>query len=171
MADNFLGEIRAVGFNFAPTGWATCDGQLLAISQSTALFSLLGTFYGGNGSSNFALPNLQGSVAMDFGNGGGLTPRYVGETGGSALITLLASEIPAHAHGVNGDSDAAVTTSAVGNLLAATARPIYSSAAGSAVLNPGTVEPNGGSQPHDNMQPTLTINYIIALTGIFPARG
>lgn len=171
MADNFVGEIRAVGFNFAPNGWALCQGQLLSISQNTALFSLLGTNFGGNGTSNFGLPNLQGSVPMDYGNGAGLTPRNLGDTGGESTVTLIDSEIPAHLHAINGDSDDATTTNAAGALPAVTTRPTYAAASTlGPVLNSGTIELMGGSQPHNNMQPTLVVSYIIALTGIFPPR-
>jgi microcystin-dependent protein len=172
MADQFVGEIRAVGFNFAPVGWALCNGQLLPISQNTALFSLLGTNFGGNGTSDFGLPNLQGCVPMGFGDGTGLTPRLLGELGGSQTITLLDTQIPAHGHGLNGSSSAATTPIAQGNLAALTTRPTYAAAGSlSPKLNAATIEGAGSSQPHNNLQPTLVVNFIIALQGIYPPRN
>ena len=176
--DPFVGEIRAVGFNFAPVGWATCDGQLLPISQNTALFSLLGTQFGGNGTSNFALPNLQGSVPMDRGAGAGLTQRVVGETGGDDSVTLLQSEMPAHSHQLNADSDAATATTPANNLWAAGAIPrrgappdFYSNATPNTSLLAGAALPAGGGLPHNNLQPYLVLTFIIALQGVFPARS
>jgi len=176
MADNFLGEIRIVPFNFPPKGWATCNGQLLPISQNTALFSLLGTQFGGDGRSNFALPNIAGSVPLGFGNGAGLTPRVIGEQGGLASVTLLQSEIAQHSHVMNADSDTGTSTSPAGNLLAVPAVPprspnfLYSSSAASTAMLAGAVLPSGGGGAHNNMQPYLTLNFVIAMTGIFPSR-
>ena len=175
MADQFLGEIRAVGFNFAPLGWALCNGQILPISQNTALFSLLGTFYGGDGRTNFALPNLQGSAPMDRGNGQGLTPRANGESGGSTSVTLLTTEMPAHNHvaanGAASNSNTPATNVVFGGggrgKVAAFGQP----SASAALMSAQAVAPTGGGQPHNNMPPYLTLNFIIALQGIFPARG
>jgi microcystin-dependent protein len=172
MSDPFVGEIRIVGFNFAPTGWAQCNGQLLPLSQNTALFSLLGTFYGGDGKSTFALPNLQGSAPMHQGQGSGLSARFIGEQSGSQTVTLLTSEMPAHAHFAMGRS-----------ILGNNVSPAGSNWAGSSIARPYLADPNnnpaspmalsitGGSQPHNNMPPYLTLNFIIAMQGVFPPRS
>jgi len=180
MADQFLAEIRLFGFNFAPVGWAICQGQLLSISQNTALFSLIGTFYGGNGVSTFALPNLQGAVPMGQGNGSGLTPRVVGETGGEDTVTLLDTQMPSHNHTM-----AAIADSATAGLPAAGLAPAMGHGQGRAAFNigaftsnaptttlaPGSVSPSGGGEPHNNIQPSLVMNWCIALQGIFPSRS
>jgi microcystin-dependent protein len=172
MSSPFVAEIKMFAGNFAPRGYATCDGQILSISQNTALFSLIGTFYGGNGTTNFALPNFQGQSAMHQGNGPGLTPRTVGENGGSQNITLLQTELPAHSHPFQGIQGAASTTTAAGNLLAVNrALSPYSAVAAPVSLNPLAVVPTGGNLPHNNMQPYLVVLFIIALQGIFPARN
>jgi microcystin-dependent protein len=165
-----------VPFNFAPYGWALCNGQILPISQNTALFSLLGTYYGGNGTSNFALPNLQGSAPMDQGNGAGLTPRTVGEMGGESAVTLLVQQLPQHAH--VGASGAASNASAPGpsTIFGGGARgkqAAYAPAAGNSpvLMNPLAVSSTGSSQPHNNLPPYLTVNFVIALTGIYPTRS
>ncbi len=173
MADPFVAEIRIFPFNFAPNGWAFCDGQLLPLSQNTALFSLLGTTYGGNGKSNFALPNLQGSAPMFWGQGPGLSLHDLGETGGSETVSLLESEIPAHSHTVYAQSnplgsssvpsDKSFTRPASGNLY-------FSGAASTVQMDPNTLAPAGGDQPHNNMQPYLTLSFCIALQGVFPPR-
>lgn len=172
MADPFVAEIRIFPFTFAPKGWAFCDGQLLPLSQNTALFSLLGTTYGGNGQSNFALPNLQGSTAMHPGEGPGLTPRVLGQVGGSRTVTLLQSEIPQHTHALNAQNAPGDTSSPGG---AAYSRAIgatpYQAAGGPQVsMAPQAVSVAGGSQPHNNMQPYLTLHFCIALQGVFPPR-
>ncbi len=175
MADNFVAEIRLFPFNFAPVGWAMCNGQLLPISQNTALFSLLGTFYSGNGTSNFGLPNLQGSVALDMGQGDGLTLRDIGEIGGSATVTLLTTEIPAHAHSLLCATGAGNAASPSGNSFGSAQRgkpPGYAATTGTKVnMSTSAVANAGGGQPHNNMQPYLTLNYCIALAGVFPARS
>jgi len=179
MSNPFLAEIRIFGFNFAPTGWALCDGQLLPISQNTALFSLLGTTYGGNGTSNFALPNLQGNVPMQPGQGPGLSLYDLGETGGSQTVTLLPTEIPVHTHTANADSGPANSPSPQGNVYKDGQIPgtpvtgiasYNTSIAPLVALNPLTVGPGGGGQPHNNMMPTLVLSFCIALQGVFPAR-
>jgi microcystin-dependent protein len=176
VSDQFVGEIRAFPFNFAPLGWAMCNGQILSISQNTALFSLLGTFYGGNGTSNFALPNLQGSAPLDQGQGVGLTNRMIGETGGEQAVTLLLSEIPSHTHQATGVAANGDQVSPVGNTWATahsgpkTKDSVYSNSA-SAAMNAQALAAVGSSQPHDNMPPYLVLNFCIALIGIFPARG
>ncbi len=174
MADPFVAEIRIFPFNFAPRGWAFCDGQLLPISQNTALFSLLGTTYGGDGKSTFALPNMQNNSPMHWGQGPGLSVRFLGESSGSSTVTLLESEIPAHTHlfEVAGASPGEKNTP-IPNLPAATNRAIYSSPTGPANVNMNVqmITPSGGSVPHNNMQPYLTLNFCIALQGVFPPRG
>lgn len=175
MADPFVAEIRIYPFNFAPKGWAWCDGQLLPLSQNTALFSLLGTTYGGNGKSNFALPDLQGRAPMQPGQGPGLSLHDLGETGGSETVSLLESEIPSHSHGLG--SSGASEGGAVSPVNAAwsgatTSRDeaLYApvAAADSYMIGPG---PTGGDQPHNNMMPYLTFYFCIALQGVFPPRG
>jgi microcystin-dependent protein len=176
LADPFVAEIRIFPFNFAPRGWAFCDGQLLPISQNTALFSLLGTTYGGNGQSTFALPNMQGNAPMHPGRGPGLSLHDLGETGGSETVTLLQSEIPAHSHSMrahNADQADAQNPSPNTSLAQSANGFAYQNNASSnlVALNPSALAPVGGDQPHNNMQPYLTLNLCIALQGIFPPRG
>ena len=175
MSSPFVAEIRIFGFNFAPKGWAFCDGQLMPISQNTALFSLLGTFYGGDGKLNFALPNLQGAVPVNQGQGNGLSQFFLGESGGSQTVTLLISEMPAHAHAVSGDINQldANQVSPNGNVFGAPAgKAIYSTGANAAAtMSPFMASIAGGNQPHNNMMPYLTLNYCIALQGIYPPRS
>lgn len=172
MADPFVAEIRLFPFNFAPRGWAFCNGQLMPISQNTALFSLLGTTYGGNGQSNFALPNLQGAAAMHPGTGPGLSPRTLGETGGSATATLLQSQIPAHAHGLLASNEIGEDRRAVGEAVArSTGGPLYGPVPATPVaMAPQAVAPAGGDLPHNNLMPYLTLSFCIALQGVFPPR-
>lgn len=177
MADPFVAEIRLFPFNFAPKGWAWCDGQVLPISQNTALFSLLGTTYGGDGESTFALPDLQGRAAMHPGQGPGLSLRDLGETGGVETVTLLETEIPSHRHTLRADSlEATHNRPADGRMLAASmGGAVYVPPAGSAAPSPAAASPSmlapaGGSQPHNNLQPYLTFYWCIALQGVFPAR-
>jgi microcystin-dependent protein len=174
MTDQFVGEIRMFAGNFAPTGWALCNGQLLPISQNTALFSLLGTQYGGNGTSNFALPNLQGSVVLDSGSGAGLTPRVQGETGGAATVTLIQSEMAAHNHQASATVGSELTSpdnASWGALPGRTPPPSYSIAAPDVQMSPQALALTGGGLPHNNLQPYLVVNFIIAMQGIFPARS
>lgn len=172
MADPFVAEIRIFPFNFAPRGWAFCDGQLLPLSQNTALFSLLGTTYGGNGQSNFALPNLQGRAPMQPGQGPGLSLHDLGENGGSETVTLLDSDIPAHSHGLMCNPAVANRTTPVGNAIGrASGAAAYAPAATpTAQLAPEALPPAGGDQPHNNLQPYLTMSFNIALQGVFPPR-
>lgn len=175
MTDQYLGEIRTVGFNFAPRGWARCDGQILPISQNTALFSLLGTQYGGNGQSNFALPNLNRAFAIGQGQGPGLTARAIGEMGGLTTVTLTQSEMPIHTHGVNAVAAPGNSGYPQGRVWAEprygrAVRDAYGSPK-SAIMAPDAVAPAGGNQPHDNMPPYLTMVFVIAMEGIFPPRG
>ncbi|MDQ2079111.1 tail fiber protein [Xanthobacteraceae bacterium Astr-EGSB] len=172
MADPFVAEIRIFPFNFAPKGWAWCDGQLLPLSQNTALFSLLGTTYGGNGKSNFALPDLQGRAPMHPGQGPGLSLHDLGETGGSETVTLLETEIPSHSHTARVSARPANENDAAGQYWATTTVNAYSTAANftRANLSPNALAPAGGDQPHNNMQPYLTFYFCIALQGVFPPR-
>jgi microcystin-dependent protein len=172
MADPFVAEIRIFPFNFAPKGWAWCDGQLLPLSQNTALFSLLGTTYGGNGKSNFALPDLQGRAPMHPGQGPGLSLHDLGETGGSETVTLLESEIPSHSHTLRASSDDAdLQIPGPGFSVAkSTGQALYSTTATLVSMAPETLAPAGGDQPHNNMQPYLTFYFCIALQGVFPPR-
>ncbi len=171
MADPFVAEIRIFPFNFAPKGWAWCDGQLLPLSQNTALFSLLGTTYGGNGTSNFALPDLQGSFPMHPGQGPGLSQHDLGERSGSETVTLLESEMPAHLHAVNTVSGAAsvATPSSAVMLGGAPTRP-YSNENANAAMSGVALGVAGGGQPHNNMPPYLTFYFNIALQGVYPPR-
>lgn len=171
MSTPFIGEVRLFGGNFAPLGWALCQGQLMAISQNDALFALIGTTYGGDGQTTFALPNLAGRIPLHQGQGPGLAPRTMGEQAGTETVTLSASQIPAHTHALIGNSAAAAGTSPAGALLAATSVASYDTGAAATPMAAGAVGIAGGSQPHENMAPTLALNYIIALEGIFPSRN
>lgn len=173
MADPFVAEIRIFPFNFPPKGWAFCDGQLLPLSQNTALFSLLGTTYGGDGASNFALPDLQGRAAMHPGQGPGLSQRDLGESGGEDTVTLLGSEMPAHAHAVRGNNALGDSPTPAGNTLArfgSLNAYQQETVANLVAMAPEGLPPAGGSQPHNNLQPYLTLNFCIALQGVFPPR-
>ena len=174
MADPFVAEIRIFPFNFAPKGWAFCDGQLLPLSQNTALFSLLGTTYGGNGKSNFALPNMQGNAPMHPGQGPGLSLHDLGETGGSETVSLLESELPGHSHQMRCQTDdAALQAPSPARVFGRSGNGNFyqQSNAGLVFLAPEALTPAGGDQPHNNMQPYLTLNFCIALQGVFPPRG
>ena len=175
MSDPFVAEIRIFGFNFAPTGWAQCNGQLLPISQNTALFSLLGTTYGGDGKSTFALPDMQGNVPMHPGQGQGLSLRDLGEMSGTEAITLLVSEIPLHNHFVQTDpfiGDKSVP--APDQVLSASnGGKLYVTGASNPPLSQMAFQalpPAGGGLPHNNLQPYLTLNFCIAMQGVFPPR-
>jgi microcystin-dependent protein len=174
MSDQYLGEIRAFPLNFAPYGWLDCTGQLLPISQYAALFALLGTQFGGNGTSNFGLPNLQGSMTIGQGSGPGLTPRSVGETGGESAVTLLQTEMPIHSHSVLSDATGSSSAPSA-NAFAGAGRGKPDAYAAfplnSVAMNSSAVATVGGGQPHDNMLPYLTVRYCIAVSGIFPQRG
>ena len=173
MSDPFVGQLRLVAFNFNPVGWQIAAGQIVSISQNAALFSLLGTQYGGNGTSNFQLPNLQGNVPIGAGQGAGLSQYFQGETGGSTTVTLLASETPNHNHTCMARSALSDSTTPIGNSMAdnktgnrysATTTPLAQMSAATLPIF------NGGSQPHENMMPYLGMYWIIALQGVFPAR-
>jgi microcystin-dependent protein len=176
MANPYVGEIRMVAFNFAPTGWALCNGQIMSLSQNTALFSLLGTYYGGDGKSTFGLPNMQASLPMAAGNGNGLTPRTIGDLGGSFAVTLLTGQMPSHNHGVNCDSGGGTASGPAGNVWANDGSQrgvnIYATSLGtSQVMNNAALQLTGNNLPHNNMPPYLGINFIIALQGQYPTRG
>lgn len=168
----FIGEIMLFAGNFAPVGWLPCNGQLLAISQYTALFSILGTFYGGNGVSNFALPNLQGRMAIGVGTGPGLTTRAQGEAGGEENHTLITTEMPAHSHAAFGDANDGTSDSPAGMNPARNPAgvPQYGSGTG-ATLAATHIGATGGGQPHNNMPPYLALTYCIAVNGVFPSRS
>ncbi|HEX7166941.1 MAG TPA: tail fiber protein [Acidimicrobiales bacterium] len=174
MSDQFVAEIRVVGFDFPPTGWAHCDGQIMPISQNTALFSLLGTVYGGDGKSTFALPNLQDSAPMQPGAGPGLSTRVLGEMGGSESVTLLESEMPAHTHRVNANTNNGTSSDPFvdGRPARTSGDAAYNTATSPlVVMHPQSLAIAGGSLPHNNMMPYLTLNFIIALQGVFPPRS
>jgi microcystin-dependent protein len=171
----FLAEIRIFAGNFPPRGWALCDGQLMSISQATALFSLLGTTYGGDGKSNFGLPNLMGSSVMQQGQGPGLSLRDLGEIVGEATVSLLETEIPAHRHTYMGGASTGrgglKTVPGNFNSDAPFQTNIYSTSTDNTQMNPIMIQPTAASQPHENMQPYLGLTFIIALQGVFPARS
>jgi microcystin-dependent protein len=174
MSEAFLGEIRIFGFNFAPYGWATCDGQILPLSQNTALFSLLGTQYGGDGRSTFALPDLRGRVPVAQGQGPGLSNYAIGGTGGVESVTLTTSELPPHTHqamGSTADGNQYDPSGAVWAQDTAGGSQPYGSAVPNVLLAQTAIGITGGSQPHANLQPYLVANFCIAMVGIFPSRN
>jgi microcystin-dependent protein len=173
MSDQFVAEIRMFSFNFPPNGWAACNGQLLPISQNTALFSLVGTNYGGNGTTNFGLPNLQGITPLSQGQGPGLTPREVGEVGGEENVTLLQQQMPLHTHTAqaSGTSGQGSPTNNIWGSGLKGHGGLYSPVGGQVTMNPTALSVVGGSQPHNNQQPYLTVNFCIAMQGIFPPRS
>lgn len=170
MTEPFIGEIHMMANNYAPRNYAYCNGQLLPIQQNTALFSLLGTQFGGNGTTTFALPNLQGRAPMAPGAGPGLTPRTIGEAGGSETVALLPTQIPGHSHALAVQSSPADRGNALGARLAQTADNVYAAPVAANQLAPNALAAAGGGQPHNNMQPFLAIGFVIALQGIFPSR-
>ncbi len=176
MATPFLAQIVPCGFNFAPRGYAMCSGQAISIAQNTALFSILGTTFGGNGQTTFALPDLRGRAPMHPGSGPGLTPRVLGEVTGTETHTLTLAQLPSHSHGGGVASAQACSTgpgttnTANAKFPAVTLRPMYADAP-SGSTGGGTSSATGGSQPHNNMQPVLALNFVIALEGIFPSRN
>lgn len=177
--DAFIGEIRPVGFNFAPLNWLLCEGQTMSIAQNTALFSILGTTYGGNGTTTFNLPNLGGQAVVGVGQGPGLSGYKPGQVAGTETVTLTIAQLPAHVHAFGGtfpvQAGSAGANDPTSNFLASTDNNQYSEGAGSgtmaANLLQGATAPVGGSQPHSNMMPSLCINYIICVHGIFPQRS
>jgi len=172
MSNPFLAEIRIFPFNFPPKGWAFCDGQILPLSQNTALFSLLGTTYGGDGKSNFALPNLQGNIPMHFGQGPGLSLYDLGQTGGTDTVTLLQTEMPAHSHSTACNSKMGDQYSPPGYFWAEDAGGNNEYGAGiTGQMAPGALGVQGGNQPHNNVMPSLVLNFCIALQGVYPPRS
>ncbi len=178
MSNPFLAEIRAFGFNFAPFNWLQCNGQLLPVSQYAALFSLLGTNFGGNGTSNFGLPNLQGDVPMHWGSGAGLSTYVLGQPAGSSNVTLLITQLPNHRHNVQVAEGAAHTTEPTGTPGTSTwlglsdqAKAYATSGTLNTTLAQNAIGLTGNSQPHENMQPYLTVNFCIATSGVFPTRS
>jgi microcystin-dependent protein len=173
VSNPFLGEIRIVSFNFPPKGWAFCDGQFLPINQNQPLFAILGTTYGGNGQTTFALPDLQGRAPMQEGQGNGLSQRFLGEMSGSETVTLLTSEMPSHNHIANGSNTQSTQQSPIGNFSSgSTQNKRYAAAANNpdTQMNQSVLAPTGGSLPHNNMPPYLFLNFIIALQGVYPPR-
>ena len=166
MSEPFLGQLLLVPYNFAPQGWAFCQGQILPISQNTALFSLLGTMYGGNGQTTFALPDLRGRVALSTGTGPGLSNYDLGQVGGTETVSLTQNQIAAHQHTIGGTNSAATGARPGGNV---NAQGGSYSATSDAAMQPTGI--SGGSQPHTNVQPFLGLNYCIALEGIYPSRN
>lgn len=165
----YVGQIDCVGFNFAPQGWLRCDGQLLPIAENETLFVLIGTTYGGDGQATFALPDLRGRVNIHQGTGPGLTQKTLGETGGAEAVTLTLQQIPAHNHSLNVKSNPGTSANPSANILSQNADGVRTySASSNALLNSGTIGNSGGSQPHNNMDPFLTLNWIISLFGVFP---
>jgi microcystin-dependent protein len=179
MSTPYLGEVRMAGFNFAPVGWALCNGQLLSIAQNTALFALLGTTYGGDGQSTFALPNLEGRIPISQGQGPGLSSYVMGQAGGSETVALTSAQLPAHIHSLQANSAAASLARPTANYLARSSFPsfpsagvpIYDPALAAAAMNAGAIAVSGASQPHDNMMPFVCLTFIIALQGIFPSQN
>jgi microcystin-dependent protein len=172
MSDPFVAEIRMFAGNFAPKGWATCDGQLLPLSQNTALFSLLGTFYGGNGQSTFALPDLQNSYPMFWGDGAGLSQRSLGEVSGSETVTLLTTELPSHNHQAMAHSGLSTQTTPTANVWSGSnvSKQYLGAPDAGKFTHPLSLSISGSSFPHNNVQPYLTVLFIIALQGVFPPR-
>jgi microcystin-dependent protein len=170
-AEPFLGEICLYPYNFAPRGWAFCSGQILPIAQNTALFSLLGTTYGGNGQTTFALPDLRGRCAISSGQGPGLSSYSLGEVNGVENVTLLGTQIPIHSHTVAAVDDDATVGIPTGALMANIGAKGYSKGAANTQMSPTMIGGGGGNQPHENRQPLLVLNYCIALEGIFPSRN
>lgn len=174
MADPFVAEIRMFAGNFAPRNWAFCEGQLLPVSQNTALFSLLGNIYGGNGQTTFALPNLNGRAPVFHGQGPGLSDHKLGEKGGNQTVTLTTEQMPGHTHNYQGTREAGRDSSPAGNLPARTSSRPYSPGPKLLPLDKmdrSAIQPIGGNQPHNNMMPYLTVNFIIALVGVYPPRS
>lgn len=171
MSEPYLGEIRMFGGNFAPKGWALCNGQLLSIAQNSALFSILGTTYGGDGINTFALPDLRGRTPMNWGQGPGLTARVIGEQSGQESVTLLTTQMPTHNHLVATNSSESTSGRPANGFLGTSGAALYDAASDGSTLNVNAISSAGGNQPHSNMQPYLAVSFIIALNGIFPSRN
>jgi len=173
MSEPFLGEVRIFAGNFPPTGWAFCNGQLIPIAQNTALFSLLGTYYGGDGVRNFALPNLVQRMPLHQGDGPGLSPRELGESGGSSAVALQQNQIPSHSHAQQATTAVATTIGANNSMLSRpiSPNPPYHDGNNLQAMGPAALGVSGGSAPHNNQQPYLQVNFMIAMQGIFPPRS
>ena len=169
MADPFIGEIRAAGFNFPPPGWALCNGQSLPIDQYATLFNLIGTTYGGDGVQSFSLPNLNGRMAVDAGNGPGLSPYYAGQAAGSESVTLNSAQLPAHNHTIAAQNGTGGQASPSGNFFSASSLAQFGPSG--TLLTAPLLTSMGGNQPHENRMPSLAVNYIIALFGVYPSQG
>jgi microcystin-dependent protein len=176
MSSPFIAEIKLCPYNFAPRGYAFCNGQLLPISQNTALFSLVGTTYGGNGTTTFGLPNLQGRAALGAGQGPGLSTYVLGQTAGTPTVALLSTEMPTHTHAPQGTTNAGDSTAPSGKVWAASVAgrsppPLYSAAAPNTPMTATAIAAIGSGQPHENRQPYLAVTFVIALQGVYPARN
>lgn len=173
MPTPYVGEIILFAGNFAPVGWAICDGSLLSIAEHETLFALIGTTYGGDGQSTFALPDLRGRVPLHMGQGPGLSPRFIGQTGGLEQVTLTTSHLPPHRHALRASSNPASASAGVaGSMLATPASTkLYGMTPSGSAMAAGALTTSGGSQPHNNMAPSLGLNHIIALFGVFPSQG
>lgn len=171
MSEPFVGEIRMFAGNFAPRGWAFCDGQLLSVSQNDALFSLMGTIYGGDGRTTYGLPDMRGRIPLHAGSGPGLTPRRLGAKFGTENETLTVNQLPSHSHNWQASTDAANTRDTAGNVLAQSIPDIYNTRRSPINLNTSSVSNVGGSRSHTNLMPFLCINFIVALFGIYPSRN
>lgn len=171
MSSPFIGEIRMFGGNFAPAGWAFCDGSLQAISQNDALFNLIGTTYGGDGTSTFALPDLRGRIPIHMGTGSSGTTYVIGQRAGTETVTLTTNQIPSHSHVPQGSSASGNQPSPAGGVWAASSLNEYTATAADTNMNASTIGLDGGSQPHGNLMPYLAINFIISLFGIFPSAN
>jgi microcystin-dependent protein len=170
MGQPFVGEIRMVGFNFAPAGWAFCNGALIPISENDTLFNLIGTTYGGDGQNTFALPNLQSRIPVHAGQSPGTSNRVLGEMAGTETVTLATNQIPAHNHPAQATTGSGNQATPQNGIWAASAQGAYSTSAPSLAMKANLMSSSGGSQPHDNMMPFLTINFIISLYGIYPSQ-
>jgi microcystin-dependent protein len=171
MSEPFVGEIRMFAGNFAPRGWAFCDGELLAIAQNNALFSLFGTVYGGDGRTTFGLPDLRGRLPLHAGTGLGLSPRTLGSHGGSETETLTVNQLPSHTHDYNGNTQPGNMNTPAGNVVAArAAAPTYAESDQDTNMASNSIANTGGSQPHTNLMPSLCVHFIVALLGIYPSR-
>ncbi len=169
MSSPFIGEIRMFGGNFAPVGWAFCDGQTMDISQNDALFTLIGTTFGGDGQTTFNLPDLRGRLPIHMGQGSGLTNRTIGESAGVESVTLTTNQIPSHVHAALGQSAAGNQPSPSGNVWASSSLNQFSSSPANVTMHPASIGAGGGSQPHDNFMPYLCVNFIISLFGVYPS--
>lgn len=171
MADPYIGEIRMFAGNFAPVGWMFCEGQLIPISENDALFALIGTTYGGDGQETFALPDLRGRLPVHQGTGPGLSTRVIGELSGVETVTLTTNQIPAHTHGLQASTSEAETSQPNGNILAASDDNLFTGLTPNTALNNAALNSVGGSQPHNNLMPSLCVSFIISLYGIFPSQA